>query len=173
MTVNCTPRTILQWNSIKTPFSFKKMFLKMLFARCWPLCSGLVVLNGLMCSLLITKLQTFWGYLYTMKRKLFKQDIYSLFSLKMFSVYCIVMKMKPMKGLTLLVAMNVENAVMIFGVQPANERWRYNVRSSLIGWAHWQNDPWECSICCTSGQLTHCGLVTPYGDRGLGQHWLR
>ena len=21
--------------------------------------------------------------------------------------------------------------------------------------------------------LTHCGLVTPYGDRGLGQHWLR
>ena len=21
--------------------------------------------------------------------------------------------------------------------------------------------------------LTHCGLVTPYGDRGLGLHWLR
>ena len=21
--------------------------------------------------------------------------------------------------------------------------------------------------------LTHCALVTPYGDRGLGQHWLR
>ena len=21
--------------------------------------------------------------------------------------------------------------------------------------------------------LTHCGLVTPYGDRDLGQHWLR
>ena len=23
------------------------------------------------------------------------------------------------------------------------------------------------------GTLTHCGLVTPYGDRDLGQHWLR
>ena len=22
-------------------------------------------------------------------------------------------------------------------------------------------------------QLTHWGLVTPYGDRDLGQHWLR
>ena len=22
-------------------------------------------------------------------------------------------------------------------------------------------------------ELTHCGLVTPYGDRYLGQHWLR
>ena len=21
--------------------------------------------------------------------------------------------------------------------------------------------------------LTHCGLVTPYGDKDLGQHWLR
>ena len=25
---------------------------------------------------------------------------------------------------------------------PANERWRYNVTSSLIGWKHSQNDPW-------------------------------
>ena len=22
-------------------------------------------------------------------------------------------------------------------------------------------------------KLTHCGLVTPYGDMELGQHWLR
>ena len=22
-------------------------------------------------------------------------------------------------------------------------------------------------------ELTHCGLVTPYGERDLGQHWLR
>ena len=25
---------------------------------------------------------------------------------------------------------------------PGNERWRYNVTPSLIGWAHTQNDPW-------------------------------
>ena len=26
------------------------------------------------------------------------------------------------------------------------------------------------NIICT---LTHCGLMTPYGDRDLGHHWLR
>ena len=26
-------------------------------------------------------------------------------------------------------------------MHPANERWRYNVTSSLIGWVHAQNDP--------------------------------
>ena len=26
---------------------------------------------------------------------------------------------------------------------PTNERWHYNVKSSLIGWAHTQNDPWK------------------------------
>ena len=25
----------------------------------------------------------------------------------------------------------------------------------------------------TISDLTHCGLVTSYGDRDLGQHWLR
>ena len=32
------------------------------------------------------------------------------------------------------------------------------------------------SVCCLSiffCGLTHWGLVTPYGDRDLGQHWLR
>ena len=27
--------------------------------------------------------------------------------------------------------------------------------------------------CDTDSALTHCGLVTPYGDTDLGQHWLR
>ena len=31
---------------------------------------------------------------------------------------------------------------IIFCMCPANERRRYNVTSSLIGWAHSQNDPW-------------------------------
>ena len=30
-------------------------------------------------------------------------------------------------------------------MRPANERRRYNVTSSLIGWAHKQNDPWPGS----------------------------
>ena len=28
----------------------------------------------------------------------------------------------------------------------------------------------DLDVC--RGLLTHCGLVTPYGDRDLGQHWL-
>ena len=28
-------------------------------------------------------------------------------------------------------------------------------------------------IIYVSFALTHCGLVTPYGDRDLGQQWLR
>ena len=31
----------------------------------------------------------------------------------------------------------------ILYMRPANERWHYNVTSSLIGWAHTQNDPWR------------------------------
>ena len=31
---------------------------------------------------------------------------------------------------------------IILCMRPANERWRYNVTPSLIGWAHTQNDPW-------------------------------
>ena len=27
--------------------------------------------------------------------------------------------------------------------------------------------------CPYLGWLTHCGLMTPYGDKDLGQHWLR
>ena len=33
-------------------------------------------------------------------------------------------------------------SVIILGMGSANERWHYIVMSSLIGWAHTQNDPW-------------------------------
>ena len=33
-------------------------------------------------------------------------------------------------------------------MHPANERWRYNVMSSFIGWAHSENDP-----CCRGAPL--------------------
>ena len=33
-------------------------------------------------------------------------------------------------------------AGIILCMRPSNERRRYNVTSSLIGWAHTQNDPW-------------------------------
>ena len=31
----------------------------------------------------------------------------------------------------------------ILCVRQANERWRYNVKPFLIGWAHTENDPWS------------------------------
>ena len=31
----------------------------------------------------------------------------------------------------------------------------------------------RCWLATTNPELTHCGLVTPYGDINLGQHWLR
>ena len=38
----------------------------------------------------------------------------------------------------------------------ANERWRYNVTSSLIGWAHTQKDPW-CVVVKDLGALEEPG----------------
>ena len=35
----------------------------------------------------------------------------------------------------------IYNAGIILWMHPANKRWRYIVTSSLIGWAHTQNDP--------------------------------
>ena len=46
-------------------------------------------------------------------------------------------------------------------------------------WEPFQENPFNNVICkwwlfCSDlNKLTHCGLVTPYGDTELGQHWLR
>ena len=41
-----------------------------------------------------------------------------------------------------MVVSHMELPGIILGMGSANERWRYIVMSSLIGWAHTQNDPW-------------------------------
>ena len=41
-------------------------------------------------------------------------------------------------------------------MRPANEKLRYNVTSSLIGWAHTQNDP------CFYHYRTVCNIVQPW-----------
>ena len=56
----------------------------------------------------------------------------------------------------------------------ANERSHYKVTLSLIGWVQAYNQPWQmCSHLSDEIDLTHCGLVMPYGDVNLGQNWLR
>ena len=49
----------------------------------------------------------------------------------------------------------------------ANGRRCYIVTPVFIGWVHTQNVAWF------KFHLTHWGLVTPFGDIDLGQHWLR
>ena len=48
------------------------------------------------------------------------------------------------KWLLLVVfSIGIHPAGIILCMHPANERWCYNVMSSLIGWAHPQIDPWS------------------------------
>ena len=49
---------------------------------------------------------------------------------------------------------------IILGMGSANERWHYNA-TSVIGWAHTQNDPWQCIAAyleCTG----HVGITSLY-----------
>ena len=46
------------------------------------------------------------------------------------------------------------NPAIILWLCPANERWRYIVTSSLIGWAHTQNDP--CNLMVVGQWQTGC-----------------
>ena len=43
-------------------------------------------------------------------------------------------------------------------MRPANERRRYNVMSSLIGWAHAQNDPCESDRVQPSPRSNFCDI---------------
>ena len=55
---------------------------------------------------------------------------------------------------------------IILWIRLANERWRYNVTSSLIGWAHTQNDLWMSSMNYSQmdtnepGHLQLCKILT-------------
>ena len=41
----------------------------------------------------------------------------------------------------IIVALRYDAGIILW-MRPANERWRYTVPSSFIGWAHTQTDPW-------------------------------
>ena len=52
-------------------------------------------------------------------------------------------------------------------MRPANDRWRCNVNSFLIGWAHIQDDPWSKPLCKTSKHYTYdsgllCSVLVRY-----------
>ena len=57
---------------------------------------------------------------------------------------------------------------IILWMRPANERWRYNVTSSLIGWVHTQFDPCVC-LLCPSDDL--CKLILPWDNIDVGELW--
>ena len=53
-------------------------------------------------------------------------------------------------------------------MHPANERWRYIVTSSPIGWAHTQNDPWTYVNTSHAGWHKYMAeLLIPDADNGL------
>ena len=58
-------------------------------------------------------------------------------------------------------------------ISEACEKW---TGKQCIGWPR-STSHRLFMLCCVllwfHLSLTHCGLVTPYGDRDLGQHWLR
>ena len=61
------------------------------------------------------------------------------------------------KNLPPFISLLVETARIILFMCPANERWCYNVTSSLIGWVHTQNNPWNHDN--NFGCSTHCDPV--------------
>ena len=42
-----------------------------------------------------------------------------------------------------------------------------------IAWTNIDPVQWFANVSASLNELTHCGLVTPYGDIDLGQHWVR
>ena len=68
-------------------------------------------------------------------------------------------------SLNLAASRNCINSGIILRMYTANERWRYNVTPSLIGWAHTRNDPW--SILPEAALTTISGLAQQKpGDQG-------
>ena len=63
---------------------------------------------------------------------------------------------------------NLINAGIILCMSPADERRRYNVTPSLIGWSHSQNYPckWRCE--CVAGDTFHLFCV----EKHIQQDWL-
>ena len=64
------------------------------------------------------------------------------------------------------------NTGLILGLHPSNERRRYKVTPSLIGWAQTKKQP--CNICGAPTIImniwTHSGLVKAHGVLELGQN---
>ena len=102
-------------------FSFKKMPLKMLSTYCQPILS-------------------FWCVVCSQKTVFIGQWTFDI------SVFFFLQGTDNKETLACsrydLPSTFVTGIVIILCMHPANERWRYNVTSSLNGWTHTQNDPY-------------------------------
>ena len=49
----------------------------------------------------------------------------------------------------------------------------WNLKSFHSRKCIWKWCLWNCMLFVQASILSHCGLVTPYDDKDLGQHWLR
>ena len=66
-------------------------------------------------------------------------------------------------GILLIEPLGTNFSEIFIGIQPFSFKKMYLKMAS----AKWRPS------CLGLNVLTHCGLMTPYGDRDLGQHWLR
>ena len=92
--------------------------------------SAVILINRVQCGAIITQ-SSFFKILQTIHSSPVRVS-YGVFSVSSKSNLCSVWVI----------------ARIILCMRPANERRRYNVTSSLIGWAHAQNDPCCCVISC-------------------------
>ena len=61
-------------------------------------------------------------------------------------------------------------AGIVLCIHPANERRRYIVTSSIIGWVHTQNSPWVWHLCLLH---TAPGTTALAGGRAMPWYWIQ
>ena len=90
-----------------------------------------------------------WNWIFSLKDFIFGKQlcVYQMFCFIIFFKFCFKFTIQPegAKQNTVVITPFVFIVLgIILCMRPTNEGRRYNVTSSLIGWAHSQNDPWLC-----------------------------
>ena len=62
---------------------------------------------------------------------------------------------------------------IVLCMSSANERGRYNVTSSLIGWAHIQNDPWVPGVKCLQDVKWSSIITRSISSKHMMTSWYR
>ena len=89
----------------------------------------------------------------------FKMTVTSTMDQSFKGIYCIMFQYCQFYAMS----------AIILWLRPTNERWRYNVTSSLIGWAH----PQKIHVCDPSELVYHVNIFPDVCTHSLTKHWLQ